>query len=138
MIYFSKIILFVVSLITIWMSTMIIVRYPSNHGEGVGMYACFFIFVFVISVICYAFQRNGYAITSLIIATLGVIFVWVADRKNIMVDYDNWIKRGMPEWGEIGIWADAKQIETSKEKYQQKPVTLSTRSTDVRPSGKEN
>jgi hypothetical protein len=37
----------------------------------------------------------------LVLALLGVLAVLVLNSANMALDYDTWIQRGMPAWGEI-------------------------------------
>ena len=96
----SKLALLGVLLVLGYMSLLIIIRYPDNHGSGTGVFRWIFLAVVLVAG-GYFFSKNGFALSALVLALIGLLLTWAVDYRNIMVDYDKWIVRGMPSWGEI-------------------------------------
>jgi len=90
---------FVLSVTLLYMVAAITLRYPGNHGES--MFNLFYVLIAVLvgsTIICFKQPRLATALA--IVSILGMIAVREVDRRNIMVSYDEWIKRGMPKWGQ--------------------------------------
>lgn len=96
----GKILLLAVCLVTAWMLLLIGLRYPDNHGAGVMMFRSLFLGILIASGVC-MITRNGFVLAALILAAIGFASTWIVDQRNIMVDYDIWLKRGMPTWGQL-------------------------------------
>ena len=96
----SKILLLAGCLVMAWMLFLICIRYPDNHGAGPMMFRWLFLGILIVAGVCMIW-RNGFVLAALILAAIGFASTWVVDHRNIMVDYDIWIKRGMPTWGQV-------------------------------------
>jgi len=82
-----------------WMIAGIWWAYPDNHGAGPVWFQRFFIAIATASGVAAVGVRQLHWPT-LGIAVLGLLATWIVDQRNIIVDYDDWIARGMPEWGQ--------------------------------------
>ncbi|HRQ88814.1 MAG TPA: hypothetical protein PLA50_08455 [Bacteroidia bacterium] len=78
---------------------LIWIRYPSNHGGGPDLYRNWFLAFFIFSLVSLIFSRNLWTYATLAVSLLFISATYIADHRNIIVDYDEWIARGMPEWG---------------------------------------
>lgn len=82
------------------MAGLIWLRYPDNHGAGPFAFMCFFGVLLVLAMTNWAItSKPPYLAVAL--SLIGFATTFLLDRRNIMVDYDEWIKRGMPEWGVV-------------------------------------
>ncbi len=80
------------------MLAMIIVRYPTNHGSSAqGFCTIFALFLALCLALWFATKRLP--VLSLVIVLVSLLAAVVADRANLMMSYEEWLKRGMPEWG---------------------------------------
>lgn len=77
---------------------IICVRYPSNHGEGTGVYWCGLLFVTALNLFEMKSGKDISWLRILLIFSFGLILI-VCDQFNILVEYETWIARGMPNWG---------------------------------------
>jgi len=78
---------------------LIWLRFPDNHGGGPIAFRWFFaglLFLFW----CFRFFASRAPSFFIACALIGLISTLVVNHRNIMVDYDEWIRRGMPEWGQ--------------------------------------
>ena len=79
------------------MLLMLWLRYPCNHGDDFRKNLCLFLACGVLTVV--PRQRCRGAV--LVLSLLGVLAVLGLDYFNMALDYDTWIQRGMPAWGEV-------------------------------------
>ena len=77
------------------MITEIVLRYPCNHGNNFYIHAGVLAFSLLLSLI--NLKKN---IGVVGMAFMGLLFILVVNYYNVGIDYDTWIERGMPEWGE--------------------------------------
>ena len=77
------------------MITEIVLRYPCNHGNNFYVHAVALAFFLLLSLI--NLKKN---IGVIVGAFIGLLFVLGVNYFNVGIDYDTWIERGMPEWGE--------------------------------------
>ena len=96
----SKILLVTTCLVAAWMLFLIAIRYPDNHGAGPILFRWLFLGILIVAGRCMIW-RNGFVLAALILASIGFASTWIVDHRNIMVNYDIWIERGMPTWGQI-------------------------------------
>jgi len=87
------------------MCAEIVLRYPCNHGAGFYLYLPLVCGLIVVSLV-YGFGLKG-AKTGLVLSLLCLALIVCSDWFNIYVDYDTWIGRGMPSWGQA-VFVDAK------------------------------
>lgn len=81
------------------MVALIWLRYPGNHGAGPEMFRWFF-GIHLLAGAWYWISTSRPALLAIACAVLGLGATWIADHRNIIVDYDEWLRRGMPQWGE--------------------------------------
>jgi hypothetical protein len=74
-------------------------RYPDNHGAGPVFYRWLFAGALLAS-LGFRWLASMVHWPSLMLALFGLLLTWIVDARNIMVNYDEWIKRRMPDWGE--------------------------------------
>lgn len=85
--------------VLVWaeMLVMLWLRYPCNHGDDFRKNLCLFLACGVLTVV----PRQRCRVAVLVLALLGVLAVLGLDYFNMALDYDTWIQRGMPPWGEV-------------------------------------
>ena len=76
---------------------MLWLRYPCNHGESLECNLCIFAVCGVLTLI----PRQRCRVAVLVLSVLGVLAVLGLNFANMALDYDTWIQRGMPAWGEF-------------------------------------
>ena len=76
---------------------LIVLRYPCNHGAVPSP-----LFLMLISLLAVpaVWRRHRAALVAFLLCLLGLFMLWTADYLNIMLEYETWIHRGMPAWGE--------------------------------------
>lgn len=74
------------------------VHYPCNHGGGIGGYFACMAGLMLIAAAWNALNRKIQWRFWLGLGAFGVLLVLV-DVFNVMLPYEEWIARGMPEWG---------------------------------------
>lgn len=77
---------------------LIWLRYPDNHGAGPMVFRWVFGVILLASMGCWIWTAK-LPVPALGLAVLGLLAVWFVNWRNIMVNYDEWVVRGMPEWG---------------------------------------
>jgi len=88
-------------LVLLWLIANIAHSYPSNHsGDSILAYQPFFMQWLVVSIPSALFLRTRLAWLALLLTLLGVFGTWLADEWNVWVEYEEWIQRGMPDWGQ--------------------------------------
>ena len=90
-----KVLLISVLLTVIEMIAEIVLRYPCNHGNNFYAHAAILALFLLLSLI--NFKKNAVVF---FISVIGLFSILIANHYNIAVDYDTWIERGMPEWGD--------------------------------------
>lgn len=83
-----------------WMGFLIWIRYPDNHGAG-PIHFRFFLLGVVVIALGLSISKSGFAFATVGCSLLGLLLTWIVDWRNVMVNYDKWIARGMPEWGQV-------------------------------------
>ena len=76
------------------------VRYPCNHSYGVEGYFYIYCTINVFFLILECFKNSRFSYLCLVFIMLGGSLCYVIDKYNVLVDYDEWLSRGMPAWGE--------------------------------------
>ena len=79
------------------MLLMLWLRYPCNHGDDFRKNLCLFLACGVLA----AVPRQRFRVAVLVLSLLGVLAVLGLNLSNMALDYDTWIQRGMPAWGEM-------------------------------------
>ena len=90
---------FVLAFVVLYMAFAIGIRYPDNHADSLFTLNYFFAVVLLGAAIIY-FKTATLPKMLILFSVLGIIALWLIDRQNILVSYDDWIRRGMPEWGQ--------------------------------------
>ena len=85
---------------------LIWLRYPDNHGAGPDGFRWIF-GVLIVAAVVYWLLTSKANYLALGLSIVGLATNWFLDRRNFMVDYDEWIKRGMPEWGSMTSTSNA-------------------------------
>ena len=89
--------LYTCALAWVEMLLMLWLRYPCNHGESFRVNLGVFLVCGVLSLL----PRQRCRVAVLVLALLGVLAVLGLDYANMALDFETWIQRGMPAWGEI-------------------------------------
>lgn len=84
-----------VSLIVTEIIAEIIFRYPCNHGNNFHVQACVLVFFLLTAAI--NFKKNKGTVC---LSAIGLLFILLINYYNVGIDYETWIERSMPEWGE--------------------------------------
>lgn len=82
----------------VWMVALVWLRYPDNHGGGPGTFGWYF-FIVLVAALAHGVGAAKAPLLAIALASTGLIATWIADERNIIVEYEEWIRRGMPEWG---------------------------------------
>ena len=82
----------------ILLSIEVWVKYPDNHGGGPMFYIVLGAIALVIN-ICYMILTKRFAPIRMVMIGLFAILLYACDRFNILVEYDRWGSRGLPDWG---------------------------------------
>ena len=91
-----KLLFITVFLIICEMITEIALRYPCNHGNNFYIHAVVLTCSLLLSLI--NIKKNIGVIS---MAFIGLLLVLAVNYYNVGIDYDTWIERGMPAWGEL-------------------------------------
>ena len=73
-------------------------KYPSNHGGSAYEYANIAFFSIFVNVVYMIFSRR-LAICRVLAFACFFALLYACDRFNVLVHYDEWIARGMSDWG---------------------------------------
>ena len=74
------------------------VKYPDNHGAGIDFYKIPWVVTAILNV-CYMVQIKRLAPYRIAALALFALLLLLCDRFNVVVDYEEWTARGMPDWG---------------------------------------
>ena len=74
------------------------VKYPDNHGAGIDVYKIPWVVTAILNV-CYMVQIKRLAPYRIAALALFALLLLLCDRFNVVVDYEEWTARGMPDWG---------------------------------------
>ena len=95
------------------MFVLIGIRYPDNHGAGPSFFVFLFVGILLGALLICTTSKSKIIIVIICCSFSGLFITYLVDRYNIMVDYDVWIERGMPEWG--NALKDNEKNESSRE-----------------------
>lgn len=73
-------------------------KYPDNHGAGIDAYKVPWVVTVIVNV-CYMIWIRRIALYRIAALALFVLLLFLCDRFNVVVDYEEWTARGMPDWG---------------------------------------
>ena len=77
----------------------IAVRYPCNHGAESHSYMFHAVWMLVLAIVNAVVLKGRKA--GIYLSIMCMLFIFLSDRLNLYVSYDDWIKRGMPSFGEF-------------------------------------
>ena len=97
----EKLFIIIISIILVDMVFEIWWSYPSNHGAG---FYCYFIPTLILMIlgITNIFLFKG-SKALFILSIICLVLIFISDCFNLYVDYDVWLLRGMPNFGEYTI-----------------------------------
>ena len=81
----------------------LIVRFPCNHANSLMFNYRDCILALVIFEVIYSVCKREFCIMFWVVFALSFALPIVEDRFNILISYDVWTSRGMPEWGHYGL-----------------------------------
>ena len=73
-------------------------KYPSNHGGGLCLYIVLGVWALIVNVFSMIQIKRFSPYRTGALALLALL-LYLCDRFNVLVKYEEWIRRGMPEWG---------------------------------------
>ena len=82
-----------------FMCAEIALRYPCNHGAGFHSYMFHAVWMLILAIVNAVVLKGRKA--GIYLSIMCILFIFLSDRLNLYVSYDDWIKRGMPSFGEI-------------------------------------
>ena len=82
-----------------FMCAEIALRYPCNHGAGSHSYMFHAVWMLILAIVNAVVLKGRKA--GIYLSIMCMLFIFLSDRLNLYVSYDDWIKRGMPSFGEI-------------------------------------
>ena len=82
-----------------FMCAEIALRYPCNHGAGSHSYMFHAVWLLILAIVNAVVLKGRKA--GIYLSIMCMLFIFLSDRLNLYVSYDDWIKRGMPSFGEI-------------------------------------
>lgn len=77
---------------------IIIYRYPHNHGYFPDIFKLILILTPIL-VLPEIKNNNRIATISSLMSSIGILFIFISNKTNVLIDYETWIMRGMPQWG---------------------------------------
>ena len=96
--FFKNASMFFVLLPFVVLSAEVWLKYPSNHGGSAFEYAETGFVALFVNVVYMIFSRR-LAICRILVLASFFALLYVCDRFNVLVQYEEWIARGMPDWG---------------------------------------
>lgn len=73
-------------------------HYPHNHGYSVAAFVYGFLLIGLVSITFSIFKRQRW-LGYLTVLLVSMVICFLCDRFNIIVSYETWTSRGLPEWG---------------------------------------
>ena len=98
MLLFKRISMFFVFLPFLLLVAEVWLKYPSNHGGSAFEYANIGFFSLFVNLV-YMISSRRLAICRILAFACFFALLYACDKFNVLVHYDEWIARGMPEWG---------------------------------------
>ena len=78
----------------------IALRFPCNHANALMFHYRDCIFAMLLFEIGHSVFKREICLAFWLIFLLSFLVPTIEDKCNILVSYDTWISRGMPEWGQ--------------------------------------
>jgi len=97
-----KLSIFTPGIFIAWVTVFIVVRFPSNHALGIIEYYPLVYVSIAVCAIDWCLSRRIPTSGILLIVVFLLLLVSI-DRLNIYISYEEWIDRGMPEWGQARL-----------------------------------
>lgn len=113
----------------------LVIRFPCNHTNKLMFCYRDCICALAIFELIYSFVKREVCVTFWIILTLSFTIPTIENKFNILVPYDTWTSRGMPDWGE---YCTTNVDERDTDELKRRPTTqiLNSKNQDNRPLGK--
>lgn len=96
--FFKNVSMFFVFLPFMVLAAEVWLKYPSNHGGSAFDYAETGFVALLVNVV-YMFCSRRLAVCRILAIAFFFVLLYVCDRFNVLVQYEEWIARGMPDWG---------------------------------------
>lgn len=77
----------------------LVIRYPCNHTNALMFCYKDCVYALALFEIIYSFARKEICILFWVVFSLSFTIPVVEDKCNILIPYDTWTSRGMPDWG---------------------------------------
>lgn len=84
--------------INLFLVLLIIYRYPDNHGYFPDVFKLVLILIPIL-LLSEVKKNNQTALIASLTSSIGILILFIIDKTNILIDYETWIMRGMPQWG---------------------------------------
>ena len=94
----SIITLFTSFTINLFLILLIIYRYPDNHGYFPDIFKIILILIPIL-MLSEVKKNNRTALLASLTSSIGILLLFIIDETNMLIDYETWIMRGMPQWG---------------------------------------
>ena len=78
------------------------IRFPCNHANKLMLCYQDCIYALVLFEILHSFLKREICIAVWIVFSLSFVIPIIEDKFNILVSYEIWTSRGMPDWGHYG------------------------------------
>ncbi len=78
------------------------IRFPCNHADKLIFCYRDCVYVLAFFEIMYSLFKKELCIAFWIIFSLSFTIPMIEDKFNILVTYETWTNRGMPDWGHYG------------------------------------
>ena len=96
----------------------LVIRFPCNHANAMMFSYMDCIFALALFEIVYSIFKRRVCLAFWIIFAISLCIPRIEDKCNILIPYETWIKRDMPEWGHPSSMFDNQQsspLETHKQ-----------------------
>lgn len=78
------------------------IRFPCNHTNALLFSYVDCAFAIAVFEVAYSIFKREFCVTFWLIFLLSFSIPYIEDKCNILLSYETWISRGMPDWGHIG------------------------------------
>jgi len=79
----------------------IVIRFPCNHTNSLMFNYRDCIFALALFEITYSAIRREICLVFWLVFSLSFSFPIIEDKCNILIPYETWVGRGMPDWGQF-------------------------------------
>jgi hypothetical protein len=85
---------------TVYFFGLILIRYPGNHGSNAYEFMLSYLVIFLLLIIYLVMKRVLFYRILLLFCLLGMGVCFYAEDFNVMLTYEQWIEKDMPDWGQ--------------------------------------